>query len=326
MIGIIIGAIIGAIVLTFLIFLCVCEMTFRKVFFKRSDGDARITYAPIPEELDVEKVSFKNNKKATLNGFIYKRKGSNTKRLVIVSHGMGAGHAYLRPLIKYLANKGFAVFAYDNYACSLSEGKVVKCMSQAIIDLKYAIEFITSKKQYSKNAEIDLLGHSWGGFAVLNALNFKDVKINKIVSFAGFDNDGKFCAGNSKFLRAISFIITFRNFLYCGKYAFFSASKGLKKNLDTKVYYLQGKLDTVVNPKDSGYKFEKIENPNLKVEMLENKYHSPFIESSAEKEAMKVLAEFGMFGGGDAPMDTIDYEKISTPDMDIYQKVLNFLN
>ena len=41
---------------------------------------------------------------------------------------------------------------------------------------------------------------------------------------------------------------------------------------------------------------------------------------------MKVLVEFGMFGGGDAPMDTIDYEKISTPDMDIYQKVLNFLN
>ena len=55
MIGIIIGVIIGAIVLTFLIFLCVCEMTFRKVFFKRSDGDVRITYAPIPEELDVEK-------------------------------------------------------------------------------------------------------------------------------------------------------------------------------------------------------------------------------------------------------------------------------
>ena len=326
MIGIIIGSICGAILLAFILLFLMCELTFRKVFFQRSDGDVRIRYAPISEELDVESVSFKNNKKATLNGFIYKKKGSNSKRLVIVSHGLGAGHAYLRPLINYLANKGFAVFAYDNYASSLSEGKVVTCMSQAIIDLKYAIEYITSRKQFSKNTEINLLGHSWGGFAVLNALNFKDIKINKIVSFAGFDNDGKFCAGNSKFLRAFSFVITLRNALYCGKYAFYSASKGLKLNKDTKVYYLQGKLDETVNPKDSGYVFEKINNPNLKVEMLDNKYHSPFIADSAEKEAMKVLKDFGIFGGGNAPLDTIYYENISTPDMEIYQKVLNFLN
>ena len=85
MIGIIIGSICGAILLAFILLFLMCELTFRKVFFQRSDGDVRIHYAPISEELDVESVSFKNNKKATLNGFIYKKKGSNSKRLVIVS-------------------------------------------------------------------------------------------------------------------------------------------------------------------------------------------------------------------------------------------------
>lgn len=315
-------------IVLFFLFLSI-EISYRKFLYKRGDGDLRIKYPYEYKDISREKISFKNKDSATLSGYIYKDENNkNPKALIVIVHGIGYGHFYLLPLIRKLVHDGYIVLAYDQYGSGISEGKYVSSTLRGIFDLECALEYISTNETINK-LDLYLLGHSWGGFTVINALNIKDNDIKKIISISGFNNENDLIKPSSKIVKYLSWAIYIRNFFHYGKLAFFSSYKSLLNNKSAKVMYLQGEDDNIVSPNLSGYKFKEIEEKNnlLKVIMFKDKGHAPQVTKKAQEEQDKVLKELGLFGGDLTNYNKqIDYEELSTIDEDVYQLILDFYN
>lgn len=315
-------------IVLFFLFLSI-EISYRKFLYKRGDGDLRIKYPYEYKDISREKISFKNKDSAALSGYIYKDENNkNPKALIVIVHGIGYGHFYLLPLIRKLVHDGYLVLAYDQYGSGISEGTYVSSALRGILDLECALEYISTNETINK-LDLYLLGHSWGGFTVINALNIKDNDIKKIISISGFNNENDLIKPSSKIVKYLSWAIYIRNFCRYGRASFFSSYKSLLNNKSAKVMYLQGEDDNIVSPNLSGYKFKEIEEKNnlLKVIMFKDKGHAPQVTKKAQEEQDKVLKELGLFGGDLTNYNKqIDYEELSTIDEDVYQLILDFYN
>ena len=66
-------------------------------------------------------------------------------------------------------------------------------------------------------------------------------------------------------------------------------------------------------------------NPNLHVEILENKGHTPFDTDESQEGQNKTMGCFGTLGGVLVPDESyVDFRNISIVDNNVYQKILNF--
>lgn len=319
--------VLGSLLLLVAILIFIVDRMYRLFLYKRGDGDLRITYPSIPSDLDAEYITIKGTKKMNLHGFIYKAKNlKRAKNLIVISHGIGAGHIYLRPMIRRFCLDGYIVLAFDQYASGMSEGRRIEALSTSVYDLHQVLEYVSKDEELSKY-DIYLFGHSLGGFASECTLNFKNDKIKKIVSISGFNSEQSFITSSMKYLKPIGWLFTLRNALYAGRYAFYSFGSGLRRNKTTSVYYLQGEKDTIVNPEDSKALLDKFQRNNLKAEFLPGHYHSPYNTIESEEKQNEVFKVFGMLGGGNAPSSLdINYEKYSIIDDEVYKKIIDFYN
>lgn len=133
--------------------------------------------------LSCEEFSFKSRKGDLLQGYFYSYADYKNDRIIVFDHGFGGGHlSYMREIEK-LCSRGYLVFAYDHTGCMQSEG--VPCgFTQSLCDLDDAIKALRANEK-CKNLDFSVVGHSWGGFAVMNICALcKD--ISHIVAIAGF--------------------------------------------------------------------------------------------------------------------------------------------
>lgn len=130
-------------------------------------------YSRVSSRLDRQTFYFPSGK-VKLQGYFYPAK--NSKGMVVVSHGMHAGADDYLPIICYLVENNFSVFAYDCKGTYNSEGDSTVGMITPLVDLDNALNFIKSDSYLSKQP-LFLLGHSWGGYAVTSVLSLhKNVK------------------------------------------------------------------------------------------------------------------------------------------------------
>ena len=319
-------SILGVLLLIAVLLYLVVEIAFRKTFFKRGDGVNCIRYYHQDEfpNLDFKKFSF-NSGKNILRGYIYKdKKIKDFKAVVLLTHGIGFGHNYHLTLINEIAKAGYIIVAYDFTASGISEGRRIKAMTQGLLDNEHALEYVTTNEELNKHP-LYLMGHSWGGYVALASLNL-NYKIDKVVSFCGFDSEIGMFTTASKAMKILKPFVVLRNYFHYGKYALMSASKALK-NTNVKVLYLQGENDVVVKKEISSSLFKSIDNKNIHIEVLKDKGHSPMFTIENEKEQATLLANFGMLGGIEVdPSFNVDYRKISEIDPDISKMVIEFLD
>ncbi len=134
-----------------------------------------------------EEISFNSDNNQVLHGAFYSQTGNDTpKGLVVWVHGMGVSHENYLAEIEWLTKENYVVFSYDNTGVEDSEGDTLKGLTQAPIDLKYALDYLKDSEQYNELPTI-LVGHSWGGFAVsaVSELGLP-FEVDGIVSLAGF--------------------------------------------------------------------------------------------------------------------------------------------
>ena len=141
---------------------------------------AHLRYSDIATDYPRIPVSFESGGNV-LRGHIY---GSdNTRGLLVIAHGLGGGADSYLPQIKHFVDSGLRVFAYDSTGSYDSGGKTTKGFPQAVVDLHAALTFIAGQPNLSE-LPLLLFGHSWGGYAVVNVLNYPhDVK--GVVSVSG---------------------------------------------------------------------------------------------------------------------------------------------
>lgn len=197
-------------------------------------------------------INFKSNKGQTLKGYFYRSESQvKPKALIIYAHGMGVNHENYISEINYLVESNYVVFSYDNTGVNSSEGKNIKGLTQAVIDLKYALAHIEKLEDVDGLKKI-LIGHSWGAYAVSAVHNYRNInlKIDGIIALAGFERNQtilKYRMGEkfNKISKILMPYVGMYQYAKFGRKFKMSGVRGLKQT-DAKVLIIHSKDDVDV--------------------------------------------------------------------------------
>ena len=242
-----------------------------------------------------EEVHF-NSMKNQLQGFIYG--GSNDKGLIIISQGLGGtANSYL-PMIMYFVDKGWRVFAFNNTGVSGSEGKNIRGLTQSVIDLNAALQYVEGSNAL-KDLSVMLVGHSWGGYAVCAVLNYEH-KVSAVVSFAGFNNGNEMIKEQGVSSAGDFFYLLYPQLWAIQKLRFgnainLTAVEGINKT-SIPVMIVHSSNDEVISAKTTSIYAhrEEITNPNLEIIFLDGDDaagHEFVFCSKERREYMKTANE-----------------------------------
>ena len=211
------------------------------------------------------------------------------KGVIIFAHGIGGGghNAYL-DYIYTICQHDYFIFAYDATGNDESEGDCVNGLPQGVIDLDHVIAFVEQQDEF-KDLPICLMGHSWGGYSVVNALN-EHPEVTAVVSIAGFSKASDLIeAQGRQMVGPVIYLLMpdmkLINKVKFGKYASETGMDGLA-NSDAKVLVLQGGLDDTV-PKDYGYDLyyaKYKDDPRFVFAFYDNCDHNNIINTNSVKD------------------------------------------
>ena len=310
----------------------------RRFFGRRYNGSSYVKYFKSEdfEGLNASPVSFHSECGDLLRGYVYSAAGKNeTVGLIIFSHGFGAGHLSYTTEINTFAKHGFKVLAFDNTGCVSSEGNTIKGFDQGVSDLVSAVAYAKSDESL-KNLPIALVGHSWGGFSVMNAFPLCE-NISCAVAICGFISSADVISQNAfgkifpvRFISKIIFKL--RNKIVFGSKANYNSLKSLK-NVEKPVFLLYGKKDKTVLWKKNGLKMAETlkDNPFLKINTYDEKAHNVYLTVQAEKllnssfadaasKAKKCPAEAEKY------YKDIDYKAITEEDEQVMNEIISFIS
>ena len=286
---IIIGIVFGILIIGSSI---VAHIIYAQTFGSRTEGFSENQFTSYLKWNEIDQTLYPReevhfySRKNQLQGFIYG--GLNDKGLVVISQGLGATADCYLPMVMYFVDNGWRVLAYNNTGVGGSEGKNVRGLTQSVIDLDAALQYIEGSNAL-KDLPVMLVGHSWGGYAVCAVLNYEH-RVNAVVSFAGFNN------GNDTFKEhGLSSAGGFFYFLYphlwtIQKLRFGNALKltavdGINKSA-IPVMIVQSSNDEVIPAETTSIYAhrEKITNPYLEIILYDAAGHE-FIFYSKERKA-----------------------------------------
>jgi dipeptidyl aminopeptidase/acylaminoacyl peptidase len=136
------------------------------------------------EGLNCEPFSFKTKRGDTLNGCFYSYPDYIEDRIIVFDHGMGCGHIAYLVEINILTENGYTVYTYDHTGTCRSEGESIRSVTQSLSDLDACLTALRNTKEY-KNADISVMGHSWGGYSSMNVSAFHP-QITHVLALSGF--------------------------------------------------------------------------------------------------------------------------------------------
>lgn len=174
----------GFVLLFSLVSLLVVDIIHRRQFPRVPRPDSTVTlglrHGDLAAAYPRERMDFYSGENR-LTGHVY---GMDQDRgLLVVVHGLGGGADSYLSQITYFVDQGWRVFAYDATGSFDSEGASTKGFPQALLDLDAALTHLRSQEAFA-GLPVLLYGHSWGGYAVANALHL-DHEIAGVVSLSG---------------------------------------------------------------------------------------------------------------------------------------------
>ena len=222
-------------------------------FGYRCTTDARDAFdiAEFPD-LARERHTFTTKQGHTLVGYLYESTDSTVtpKALMIFAHGLGGGgQTGYMDIFNFFCAQGYLVFAYDATANDESEGEEIGGLPQGFIDLDYAITYAEALPEAAELPTV-LMGYSWGGLSVANALNTHP-DVEAVASLAGWNRsmdmiEYRGCQMVGPMGKVLlPFVSAYEFVTYGGKYAFSSAIKGFE-NSDCEVLIVHGELDDTI--------------------------------------------------------------------------------
>ena len=227
--------------------------------------------------LQCTEYTFPSDKGQQLAGYLYST-DTEPHGIVVIAHGLGAGHNSYMDCAYYFAQNGYDVFAYDATGNDKSEGDGVGCIPQGVADLDHAISFVEDSGNFP-DLPIVLFGHSWGGYSVCNVLTYHP-EVKAVIECAGcnrssdlFEAGGKDQAGNV--IYTMMPFIRLHEYLHYGRYASNTAMDGFAAS-DAAVMAVHSTDDGVVPIE---YGFDKYyakykDDPRFTFVKLENKGHN----------------------------------------------------
>ena len=298
-------------------------------------------YSRVETKLDRQELHF-YSKKVKLQGYFYPAEES--KGIVVVSHGMHAGADDYLPIIAYLVESHFSVFAYDCTGTYNSEGDSTVGMVTPLVDLDHALQYIKGEPAFS-NQPLFLLGHSWGGYAATSVLAIhQDIKAcaaiapfnsgYTLIAEKGEQYVGPLAGGIPRIFLDVYQKILFK------EYTKYTGVKGINST-DIPVLIAHGDKDSVI-PFDkqsiiSRRNEIRLDNVYYYVGKDEHSGHNTIMHSKAavhyQEEVAVRLAELKAQKGKDlteedlkAFCDTIDHSLYSEVNEELMEQIVNMFN
>ncbi len=275
------------VLIALIVTLGVCKYLLDDMFGRVSapdDYSVSTTYSDSDTGVERREIEFKSGKN-TLRGNVWGSKES--KKLVIISHGIGAiSNEYYSEMIFFTEN-GYRVLTYDCTGTARSDGKGTTGLSQSPVDLHNALLFVENDSEL-KNLPVYLFGHSWGGHAVTAVLNYSHDNIKSGASVAGYNSNAgimkewmKNKMGMGGFTGIIFPFASFWAIIDAHGAYNNTAVKGINKTEIPVLAVQGGKDDTVWEDSIYNHRSE-ITNKNFKTYFIENGEHSGVLNPDDE--------------------------------------------
>lgn len=161
------------------------EMFFGQ-FFKRHDiyDPAILTYQDLAgTHYSVQQVSFPSGNKS-LAGYYFPN--DSARALVLVAHGLNSSAERFLPVIMWLLDHEYVVFAFDATASGDSEGDRMIGLEQMRFDTEAAVAYLSEQGVLDK-VPLVLMGHSMGAYGAATAVKNCAARVRCVISMAGFD-------------------------------------------------------------------------------------------------------------------------------------------
>ena len=249
------------------------------------------------------KYEFPSDKGQMLTGYMYSA-GTGQRGILVMAHGLGAGHNSYMDCANFFAQNGYLVFAYDATGNDESEGKGVGGIPQGAIDLDRAISFVENSDNFPK-LPVVLFGHSWGGYSACSVLTYHP-EVRAVIECSGcnrssdlFEAGGKEQAGDV--IYAMMPFIKLHERIKFGKYASNTATDGFAAS-DAAIMVVHSEDDGVV-PIEYGCDlfYEKYgSDPRFTFIRLKDRGHSFVFDDTA------YIDEFN--AGFDGWLKTLNYD------------------
>lgn len=222
---------------------------------------------------------------AELTGWVYGE--DNDTALVVLSHGLGATAETYLPQTMWLVDAGYRVFTYDATGTGASEGGSTAGLSQSVLDLDAALDYIEADSELS-GLPILLFGHSWGGYAAAEILTY-DHDVTASVSLSGYASPmGLMCAMASRYCGPIAYLgapfVLLHQWVLFGSAANGSAVQAVNR-CDTPVLIVHGTEDSTIAPDGAALiaRRERITNPNAEFLLLDGETHMSLLRPHTTK-------------------------------------------
>jgi uncharacterized protein len=149
-----------------------------------------------------EQINFKSTDNLNLHGFFYPN--PNTKRVVIVCHGIHGSSADLHEAAVTFQRINYNVLTFDFRACGSSEGWTMSAGFYEVRDLLGAIKYIKTRPEIDPE-KIVIMGYSMGGAATILAATLSP-EVKAIVTEGTFGSLNRVLSANYRhFYRLPSF-------------------------------------------------------------------------------------------------------------------------
>lgn len=293
-----------------------------KKFFKHTDFDG----------LHKRDISFRSAQGNFLKGGVYFYDGYDKDKLVVFCHGLGEGHlAYMRE-IETLCKHGFRVLAFDNTGCASSEGENIRGLSQSLSDLDSCFSFI-ERDEEMKGLSLFVIGHSWGGYAAGNLLNYRK-NIEKAVVLSGFVSIKIMAKSFFKgVLRFLSDDICRYERKMNPAYADSSAVTAYE-NTKAKVLVIHSEDDPLVDYRDNvSYLQKRVKNRNVTYLTVKGKKHNPTYtrdavdymnETFSDLDRQTASGKLSTAEEKRAFLQGADWYRMTAQDEEVFSKIVNF--
>ena len=318
-------------------FLKKIEKVYRSMLYTRPDTRDTVFYFSSEDFSGFMKTPFAFAASAghTLQGYFYFYGEQRSDRLIVFDHGMGGGghRSYTRE-IETMAKRGYTVFAYDHTGCIESGGESTNGFAQSLCDLNDAIIALRASEEY-KDAEICVVGHSWGAFSSLN-IGALHGDIKKIVAMSGFSSVERILKQNFRgigrvFLRRAMQIERAAN----PRFFDFVAEDSLKKT-KADVLIIHSRDDATVSFDANFEPMRKALEGRKNIEFLalDGKDHNPNFTREAIAYKNKFFAELtakqksGELQSDEqkrALIESYDWLRMTEQDAELWTKIFEFL-
>ena len=312
------------------------KLIYRKAFINRYDDDKIIFYFSHKDfpGLNARPIEFRTPQGYLIKGNIYSYENHDKEDLVVFCHGLGGGHrSYMRE-IELLCRSGYEVLSYDNVGCWESEGKNVRGLSEAVNDLVCCMDFIAASDDL-KDRKLHVIGHSWGGYAAGNILQFRSRNIKSVTVISGFASVNTVIYGGyggklKIFKNDIIAVERKANPDYadcCSVDAF--------KDAKAKVLVIHSKDDPIcATACGLDYVRPRVSNPNVSYLEVEGKAHNPNYTADALSYMQQTFGEYQTllkthklktFEEKKAFMDLRDFRRMTEQDPEIWSAILKHM-